>query len=176
MVFIVGGARPPEYVSIPSALVARIRKVSAFLGFGTIVLSICVGIVGLPWAFVLPTAEDPLTFVLVALVAAQVLFGLISGIAATSGRSCVATGELNRTAGSGVYRFNLVYMIGTLLCTVFSWGLMALLVSASDSGFTAEVMAYLVLITVPAILTIVSVAGASRLLRPSASVLRKYGD
>lgn len=152
--------QPPHwFVQVPPEKIRSVRTWSTLVGLTSIPLSLIIGAVGFPWTFFLPTAYDPLTFVVAGMMAASSLFSLLIGALALAGRGCVKTGQLNVTSCRNLQRAAVMFWIGNFMTSGIGIAAMVLVVSTSDGSswhppveFSGETLAYLGLLVLPPIL------------------------
>ncbi|MDI2027401.1 hypothetical protein QFW96_02210 [Saccharopolyspora sp. TS4A08] len=166
--------QPPErFVQVAPDKLRSVRTRSALVGLMAIPFSLIIGAVGVPWTFFLPTSYDPLSFVVAGMLGVTSLFSLLIGALALASRGCVKTGQLNVTSSGNLRRAALVFWIGNFVTSGFGLAAMVLVVSTSGGSswhppveFRGEVLAYLVLLVLPAIVGGAAWITMTRTLRP----------
>lgn len=164
---------PARFVQVPPDRLRRVKSRSTLVGAALIPLSLVIGATGIPWAFGLPSSEDPLTFLVVGMMGVSSLFSLLVGALAFAGRSCVKAGWFNVTSGHNLRRAALIFWVGTVMTSGFGCALMALMVATSSNSagyppveFNLEILSYLGLLVLPAALSGAAWLVMLRTLRP----------
>ncbi|QIZ35728.1 hypothetical protein [Saccharopolyspora sp. ASAGF58] len=188
------GGPPPQYhyrpvpprhhllMVLPPRLARKIRFTCTLIGSLSMPLSIIIGILTVWSRYRLPAATVGTTLFTVVMGGLAAFFYFFSCITLTTGRSFVKDGYLNATFATNARRVLVTLWSGTVVTTGISVFIFTGTVNASKRwpadmqlDYSPPVVAYLVLLVVPCLLSTLNMIIGWRLLRPARGLLRKYG-
>ncbi|WP_243789910.1 hypothetical protein [Saccharopolyspora gloriosae] len=100
-------------------------------GLVLVILSPVVALIGIPWTFFLPIADDPLSWLTAGMIGVSAFFSWIVGLCCLFGQANFRGGCINVAGARSVLRQSVVWLIGTVCTSGLSVACLALIVGTS---------------------------------------------